>query len=251
MNIRPIVVLAAFAAVSVSHAAVLVSFDMTTITGTNSTKGFAASAFDSGLTSSNLLKNNLVNASPINTVTNYGGSVTVGTWTTNSAQALDAGVVNMTTTLSNANYIKFTLTPEPGMQMDITSITFQAAASSNSTPRSVHLFSSVDGFTSSDVLSSAYNAAAGGGANGLTLLNLRTGGVLGSYSYIATAPEYSGIIVPVEFRIYLQTGSANQDIDFDNIVVNGAVSVIPEPSAYTLLASGFALGLAVVSRRRR
>lgn len=238
MKARPLALLSVFAAASVAQAAVLVSFDMSTLAGTGSTKGFSASVVDGNVTAGNLLKNNLLNSSPVNTVL-YGGNA-AGTWTTNTAQAS----IDLATTLANANYITFTLAPSEGMTMDITSISFQAAASSNSTVRSIYLFSSLTGFTTADVLLSDANAAGGG------TLPLRSSGTLGSYAYTATLPVFTGITGPVEFRIYLQTGAANQDIDFDNIVVNGTVGAIPEPSSYAALAAMAALGV-VASRRRR
>jgi hypothetical protein len=239
MKLRPTVVLAVLATVSAAHAAVLVSFDMSTIAGTNSTKGFVASTVDAGVTATNLLKKNLTNASPVNTVT-YGGN-SAGTWTTGTAQA----AINIDTTLTNANYITFSVTPIEGSSMTIESISFGAAASSNSTVRSIYLFSSATGFTASDLLLSDANALGGG------TLALRAGGVLSSYSLTLTDPAFTGITGATEFRIYLQTGSANQDIDFDNITLNGTVSVIPEPSSFALLAAGLTLGLAVAGRRRR
>jgi hypothetical protein len=241
MKAHLLALVAAFAAVSATHAAVLVSFDMSTIVGTGSSKGIGVTSFDSGLTSTDLLKNNLTSASPTNAITNYGVGTKVSVWTTNSAQP----TIDVATTLANANYITFTVAPVAGNTITLESISFQAAASSNSTPRSIYLLSSVTGFTSDAVLLSAANAAGGG------TLPLRSGGVLGSYTYTFIQPGAVDISTPTEFRIYLQTGAAGQDIDFDNIVLNGTVAAaIPEPSSFAMLSAAGALGLAACRRRR-
>ncbi len=240
MKVRLLTILAALVAAPALSAAVLVSFDMSTLVGTGASKGVAVTTLDSGVTSTSILKNNLSLTSPVNTVL-YGGNAS-GTWTTSTAQA----AINVATTLTNANYITFTVTPLEGNSMTIDSITFQAAASSNSTVRSIYLLSSATGFNASSVLVSDANAAGGG------TLPLRSGGVLGSYGYTVTAsdPLFTDITTATEFRIYLQTGAAGQDIDFDNIVVNGSVSAIPEPSTYALAAAFVVFGLAALRRRR-
>ncbi len=242
MKVRFLTTLAALVAAPALSAAVLVSFDMTTLVGDGATKGVGVSIVADQVSSTDLLKNNLTLGSPTNTIANYGPAPEVSVWTTNTAQAtLDVDQI-----LDNANYITFTVTPEAGYSITIDSITFQAAASSNSTVRSIYLFSSATGFNSANVLASDANALGGG------TLPLRGGGVLGSYAYNVTAedPAFTGITGATEFRIYLQTGLAGQDIDLDNIIVNGSVASIPEAGAFAVGAAMAALGFAGTRRRR-
>lgn len=243
MKASSLVTLAALSAAVSAHASVLVSFEMdpSTITGSGATRGVTPTAIDAGVTSVGLTKSNLLGTSPVS-ILNYGGGNPATAWTTSVAQP----TINVDTTLANSDYITFTVTPISGSTISLESISFDAAVSSNSTPRSIYLLSSVTGFTSSAVLFSNANTPGGG------TLPIRSGGVLGSYSVALSDPAFANISGAVEFRLYLQTGAINQDIDFDNIVLNGTVSTsaVPEPASFAMMAAIGALGV-VGSRRRR
>lgn len=232
MKTRSFVLLAAIAAASSAHAAVLVSFDMSTVTGSGAARSVSVTTVADGLSSTGLLKNNILPGSPA-TLGNYGAPATA--WGTTVGQAsLDVAV-----TLQNANYLYFTVTPLEGQRITIDSISFGAGAGGTNL-RSFYLLSDATGYDASSVLIS--------GTTNDTLLR-RSAGVLGSYSLTLTDPEFTNITSSTTFRFYIQSALSDQDVDFGAITLHGSVSAIPEPSAFAFIAAAGVLGLAA-SRRR-
>jgi hypothetical protein len=66
-----------------------------------------------------------------------------------------------------------------------------------------------------------------------------------------SSSEYQGLTGTITFRIYAYDDSdSTGDMDrLDNVVLNGTLSAIPEPSSFALLAGMF--GLCLVALRRR
>ncbi|EIQ00524.1 PEP-CTERM putative exosortase interaction domain-containing protein [Opitutaceae bacterium TAV1] len=243
MNTRHLLALAALVAAPVLSASVLVQFDMLTFNDgdTPATRGFIASTVDPGVSATDLLMNNNITGYPVNVVSSYGGgTLRVGTWATSVGQ----GIPDVATTLANGDYITFTVTPLAGSALTLSTISFTAGTSNNNTPRSFYLFSSATGFEPGDLLLSDGNASAGG------TMRLRNDGELSQYSVTLTSPAFANITGPTEFRIYIQTGLTNQELDFGNLTLEGSVSAVPEPSNLALLVAFGALGLVVLRRRR-
>ena len=145
--------------------------------------------------------------------------------------------VNLSTTLTNATYLSFTFTPASGFSLSMDSLTFGAFAGGSST-RSFYVFSSLSGFTTADpLLSVTYSAS---------------GTVINNYSItLSGMPAYQNVTGPVEFRIYDQAGGTSSSIEIgNNIILNGTVSAIPEPSTYAALVGGFSLTIVALRRRR-
>lgn len=152
------------------------------------------------------------------------------------------------------SYITFSVTAAPGFNITLSSITFQASSgSSNATSdRAFYLVSASApaDFSATSTVLATDRTAFGGGT--MPLQNATA---------INTVPkDYSADLTSLGaitsgntqyFRFYLQTPGSNQGIAFDDIVVNGTVSAVPEPSSYAALAGVAALGLVALRRRQR
>jgi len=131
------------------------------------------------------------------------------------------------------DYFEFTVTPEPGYELDLTSMSLEFDASFNTQPRGYSIRSSLNNY-----------------ADTIFDYNEPIGGTVGSFefrSYDLSDPLYQNITTSVTFRIYgFDNASASgNNLRFDNVTLNG---VVPEPSRSLLLFAG--LGL-LVGRRRR
>lgn len=146
--------------------------------------------------------------------------------------------LSVDTTLTNANYFSFTVTPDAGQMISLTNLTLQGRAGGATTPRAFYVFSSASGFSSPDLLLSA---TTGGG--GLTT-------TLADYTVPLSSPEFQNLTGSVEFRIYVQLPSGTSGVNFDNIVLNGTVTAVPEPAALTLIIATGCFGFALTRKRR-
>jgi hypothetical protein len=151
------------------------------------------------------------------------------------------------------NYFTFSITPAEGYKFDLESITFEVASGNNNAThnRAFYLVTATSpaAFSiSSTVL--ATDSTPGGG--GTIPLQSGTGGVdTVPKSYNADLSSFSGITTTQTFRFYLRTDTISQSLVFDNIVVNGTLSAIPEPSSFALALGVAALGFAAGRKRRR
>ena len=103
------------------------------------------------------------------------------------------------------------------------------------------MFSSVDGFSASEVL----------GTNTVSTTDNSNTVIYNNLDINLSGAAYQNIAGPLEFRIYLYDNedTLTQPIHrIDNFTLNGAVAVIPEPSAALISAMGL---LALLGRRRR
>lgn len=127
-------------------------------------------------------------------------------------------------------YFQFSLTADLNFRMDLTSLTFNAARGGGGTPRGYVVRSSVDAFST----------------------NLDTADLLTArptYTPVSlnlSSPGFQNLNT-ITFRIYSYSPGGGSSVDYDDIVVNGAVSAIPEPSAAGLMAMGV---IALAGRRR-
>ena len=143
--------------------------------------------------------------------------------------------------IANNQYFSFTVSADPGNILDLDNLTFTTFDSGNSTAQDFAVSSSLDGF----------------GAN-LDLLDGMGGTIADGVGDISTPADVdlSGSefdsVTSVEFRIYLDNresdGNGGSGTAIDNLILNGEVELIPEPS--TALLSAFA-GLGLLARRRR
>jgi hypothetical protein len=134
--------------------------------------------------------------------------------------------------VTNNKYFQFTVTPDPGTELDLTSLTFDVARGGAGTPRGVVVRSSADNFAAD-------------------LFQQDIGTARPTYTPVSidlSGPSFQDLTAasPLTFRVYSYSPAAGSSLDFDNIVLNG--TVVPEPAAAGLaLAAGFGL---LVRRRR-
>jgi hypothetical protein len=159
-------------------------------------------------------------------------AISAATYTTTSAREARA--------IELDRFVLFSLTPDTGYQLDLTSITFDWTRHANNTEtRGWAMYVSKDAFATSTRVT---GAEVGSGAI--------------AWNSVNESLALSDISSTTTFRIYYwSTGgldsSGNRDgrsFRFDNVVVNGEVELIPEPGSLALLAAG---GLLVLSRPRK
>lgn len=227
---------------SFSHGAVLASYAMTAsgdpLTGA---LNVSPTTVATNVTATTLV--NQAGGGPAGSFNYNGGtdrasswSITVGSSQTTFADAVGAG-----------NYITFSITPAAGYELDLSSITFQVASGSSSSTSNRGFFLASEmlpgNFTSSSTVLSADRTPGGGGT---IPVQAATVGNTIPKDYSANLSSLSAFTATRYFRFYLQ-GPISVSLTFDDIVVNGTVTAVPEPSA-ALLGS---LGVLFLLRRRR
>jgi hypothetical protein len=144
------------------------------------------------------------------------------------ANGATGGNNDLPSAISANSYFQFTVTPNIGQSMSISSVGIDAGFGNNA---SFAIRSSLDSFA----------------ANIGTQTNLSA--TLAGFSYsVSGNPAFQNITSATTFRVYLHGANNNQTMNFDNVSINGATVAIPEPGSVALLALG-ASGL--VLRRRR
>jgi C1A family cysteine protease len=119
---------------------------------------------------------------------------------------------NLALAIANNDYMTFTVTPDSGVQMDLTRFTFRTFAKTmdNAAERWA-LFSSVDGFT-----------------DGTQITNGQTTVVATYVDNIIDLPaaSFQGLTTAVTFRLYIYggNGSWSAATQFDKVVVTGSVT---------------------------
>jgi hypothetical protein len=121
------------------------------------------------------------------------------------------------------DYFTFTLNINSGFQANLSSLTLDYNRSST-TASTVFVRSSADGFT-------------------LNLGNVTTTTTFQNLSIDLTPAAFQGLITPIEFRVYVADSSAStsQSTRIDNVVLNGTVDAVPEPSTWAILTCGLLL----------
>ena len=188
-----------------------------------------------GLTSSVILPDTSISEFEA-TGPNYGGSGLTAT-TAGNFFTRDGGTIFAV----NTDYVGFTITPDSGFQLDLERFGFnygiQSLVSAPSFESTFQVRSSLDNFGSSF-------------ANTTFTLGTDTGTATPqSYSVDLSASSFQGLTDPFEVRIYTTLSASNSDFvnRFDDVVLEGEVSPIPEPSG-VLIGAFMVLGL--MSRRR-
>jgi hypothetical protein len=141
------------------------------------------------------------------------------------------GDVNDGTFLDD-DYYTFTITPDPGTELDFTSLTFDFQKQSGGADVNLRIFSSVDGFTNGSELGTGTVSPQGSWVTGIS----------------ADLTSLANQTAATEFRIYVDTSGTfgPNALNLDNIQVEG--EAIPEPSSLALLGLGLAF---LIARRRR
>lgn len=170
-----------------------------------------------GITAEPIARHNL---NPDNSLYKYGDSWALAAKILSNSQT--QGAYSVGQTLDNATYLSVKLTVNPGRTLSLDALSFQAAAGGETGPRAFYVFSSLTGFAAEKLLLEDRMDIGGGGALPSRTVALRDG--LKDYRVPLDAPPFQNIAggTGVEFRIYIQTATPGQSIDFDNIVLSGA-----------------------------
>lgn len=147
---------------------------------------------------------------------------------------------NWTGTSPGTNYFTFTVTPESGYSVSISSISFGYKQSSTSGATSFSIYSSKDSYSTSlasGTLDTAYAT---------------TGGTQGNSWGLASSSVTLTFTSATTIRIYANgasTGTAT--LRGDDFTISGSVSPVPEPSTAAILAGAAVLGFVATRHRRR
>lgn len=136
---------------------------------------------------------------------------------------------------ANQQFFQFTITPNAGFLLMLSSLTFDAARGGTATPRGWALRSSVDGYASeiaTQAVPTVYPATS-------------------PFSVDLSAPAFQGLTGATTFRLYQYSPGFGSGVFYDNLTLNGTVSGsgVPEPGAWVLMAFGL-LGVAGLTRRK-
>jgi hypothetical protein len=146
---------------------------------------------------------------------------------------LSAARANFAESSDRANvYFTFTVDANAGYELDLSSLTFNVAQGGGTAlTRDYDVRSSADGFATS---------------------------LTGVVPIPTVRPTWTAVTVPlsggafqdltspITFQVRIFTPTVSQNVDFDDITVNGTVAAVPEPNSLAVLAIG-----ACMLRRRR
>jgi len=214
----------AFLSASPAYSAVLLRYDMAVVTPT--TQDAVNGAGGGSLTRGAGLSSFVINDSP-------------GSYTTVPVLRVNPNNGNTTATdaFTNSSFFSFSLTVGSNVSdLDLTSISFDAARGGGSTPRGFAI--RVDTPTTADqVVRTAQDVD----TVRATFTNYST--TLNGFTSLQNL--VAGNVVTFEIAVY--SPNDGNSLEFDNLIVNGDVTPIPEPS--TVAIAG--LGLVVLGFRRR
>lgn len=231
------------------HAAPIVNFDFTGTAPSDNTP-FPASAVDTDATLDNGFS---IGYSGSGTATGAltspfttGGTTpddvfTAGIWNQNSVDGDSGTRGTLADAIVTDAYFGFTISPDAGFEFDLDggSIQFDYSINSSNQARAVSVFTSVDGFAEANVLQTFT------GQNGTP----------STLTHTFSGAQYENVTGPLEVRFYLHdaqfnTSSGTRYSIMDNVVLDGTVSVIPEPGVAGLLLFGLATACLLQRHRR-
>ena len=180
-------------------------------------------------------------------VSNQSGNMYVRAMTT--ARTLADAIVE-------GDYLSFTVDVDPASELSLSSLVLQAGYTNEHSYKNkvltASLLTSIDGFLSSDLVSSIATADTSSVYDGTMTYQ--------AWRIDLSAPKFQNLSGRVEFRIYVHddTDSPNLIHRFDDIILEGVVTGasktdatvdIPEPDTYALLYGLLAMGHVLVRRR--
>ena len=205
-------------------------------------------AFGSRATAETILQYSFGQAGPTTEIAGVtGGDIANGgsllTWGYNTSDPYDSAPVlhtnpggtvsaDVDTAFANNNFFYFTLTPDSGTSLNLTSLSFNVARGGEAGTRAYGVRSNVTGDTN---LSSS------------TLTNVRPNWIPITVD-LSTYSGFQNLTSAVEFRFAVATESTGQSLEWDDITIEG--TVVPEPSTFVLTALGL-LGFACHGWRRK
>lgn len=177
-------------------------------------------------------------------VSSIGGTISSGTGTAFiAASSTTDSEVNA---IAGNDYFSFTVTPDSGFEMDFTQLSFGTVFSSTDADSpglaaSFVVRSSVDSFASNVGSTFVEDFAS---SSTLTFT---------SRTVTLSGAEFQNLDSIVEFRIYMydNSGAATRLLRVDNVVLTGAVSVIPETKSFAACAGILAIFALFGARRFR
>lgn len=148
-------------------------------------------------------------------------------------------IVNRSFDDDASQYWQFTVTAADGYELDLTSFTFDGARGGASAPRTYSVRTSVGGtgFGAPSIGSGEFTFQRSGDASATDTMP--------TFTFDLSGPEFQNL-TSITFRVFFDTPGVSQNIDIDNVTVNGMVSPIPEPSTAAL-----GLGAALLMLRKR
>jgi hypothetical protein len=184
---------------------------------TGSTLNRSATTVASDVTAGNITDAPTVNNNPTVVLARTTG-VGYGT-----EPVLSAARANFNESSVRANvYFTFTVSPNAGNELDLSSLTFNVAqGGGTASTRDYEVRTSLDGFVSS--------------LTGIVLLPT----VRPTFTPVLvnlSAAQFQDLTSPLTFQVRFFTPTVSQNVDFDDITINGAVVAVPEPTTLILLA---------------
>jgi hypothetical protein len=147
---------------------------------------------------------------------------------------LSAARANFNESSVRANvYFTFTLDANDGNELDLSTLTFNVAQGGGTAlQRDYDIRSSLDNFATS--------------LTGIVPIpTVRP--TFTPVSVDLSAAQFQDLTSPITFQVRFFTPGVSQNVDFDDITVNGTVAAVPEPGALAMLAFG---GACLLRRRR-
>lgn len=241
-------VLSLFVLVSTTPAAVLVNY-----TFSGSTTG---NIYDPTNTNTELNPSNVAANTTASDISQSGpiawrfqtGTTDMSIYPGNTAVQSSTSTGTAITTASDAvlqgSYFKFTLTANGGFELNMSSLTFDAAKGGSSGSRGFAIQTSATGFSTDS--STNVNSSGVVSSGAFTTLTLTT--------FTTITLDLSGAsyqhLSSLEVRIFSFSPTTASSLEYDNFATNGSVVSVPEPTTWGLLA-GAGTALLVLRRRRK